>query len=61
VTEERYICDRCVPPVDVTAQVLAERDEQMDVLRTRRRSGKPWSVKIECPHGHEIHVHGTWP
>jgi hypothetical protein len=58
--EERYTCERCNPPADVTTQVLAERDDQMDVLRTRRRPGQRWSVKVICPNGHELHVSGTW-
>ena len=56
-----YTCEICNPPRDVTDQVKAERDEQMMVLRTRRRPGEKWSVVVSCPVGHEVVFEGRWP
>ena len=55
-----FVCSECEPELDVTAQVLAERDEQMLILRSTKRSGEKWSVVITCPKGHELAFDGTW-
>jgi hypothetical protein len=60
MSNERFLCEDCDPPRDVTAQVTAERDEQMAVLRARSRSGEKWSVVISCPGGHETKFEGRW-
>lgn len=60
MTEPTYTCEECKPTLDVTEQVLAERDEQVVVLRTRRKPGSTWSVAITCPNGHELRFDGTW-
>ena len=53
-----FYCEQCDPPRDVTAQVLAERDQQMEMLRGRRgrrdRQVAGWSVWITCPDGHDV-------
>jgi hypothetical protein len=60
MSDQQYVCDQCDPARDVTEQVLAERDEQVVVLRTRRKPGATWSVAITCPAGHELRFDGTW-
>lgn len=56
-----FFCPSCGGEnTDVTDLVLAERDEQMIVLRTTRRSGRSWSVIVTCPLGHEVVVDGEF-
>lgn len=50
-----FFCEQCDPPRDVTAQVIAERDQQMEMLRGRRDlQTTGWSVWITCPEGHDV-------
>jgi hypothetical protein len=55
-----FYCEQCDPPRDVTAQVLAERDQQMEMLRSRRGfQPAGWSVWITCPAGHDVVIDST--
>ena len=50
-----FYCEQCDPPRDITAQVLAERDQQMEMLRVRKGPRLiGWSVWITCPAGHDV-------
>lgn len=50
--EERYLCEQCEPPADVTELVHAERAQSLEVLRASTASGR-WSVWVRCPRGHD--------
>jgi hypothetical protein len=55
MTEGPYTCKECDPESDITALVIAERDQQMSVLRRRHaRENDSWSVIVTCPNGHEV-------
>jgi hypothetical protein len=55
-----FYCEQCDPQRDITAQVLAERDQQMEMLRARRSSQPSgWSVWITCPAGHDVVIDST--
>lgn len=59
---EKFICPHCDPPQDISEQVMAERDEELAVLRSGRgrKQGK-WSMITRCPNGHEVAFSGEWP
>jgi hypothetical protein len=60
-TEGPYFCPQCgAEEADLTERVIAERDEQMTVLRQTLRS-KKWSVILTCPQGHEVVFEGEFP
>jgi hypothetical protein len=61
-SEEKFVCTQCDPPRDMTAKVIAERDEELDLLRSgRSRRQGTWSVVMTCPKGHEVAFSGKWP
>lgn len=58
--EGPYFCPECeAGETDLTERVIAERDEQMTVMRQALRS-KKWSVILTCPRGHEVVFDGEF-
>jgi hypothetical protein len=53
-----YLCE-CKQ--DLTAEVIAEREQEMLLMRLRRGEGqRTWSVWVKCACGKDLVFSGTW-